>query len=209
MSNDEFMGFLGDMAVYQEAKNNYKNACMMKRMYQSKAKKMGDLRTGLMAGNTATAVAGTVVSSKNKKGAESIVDMIQQCLDTIKNNEQKIGQAKIDCEKNQYEKLDEAVSYCKKLSTENMEKVSKQNKTSAIISGLNIGTGTAGTITSAFANKKEYDDKNKKLNTMANVFAGTSALASGVSTVFNAATLKSINNNLQVAISCEEALNNL
>ena len=90
-----------------------------------------------------------------------------------------------------------------------MEKVSKQNKVSGIVSGVNIGTGAAGTITSALANKNKYDQKTKNLNTAANVLAGTSMVASGVATVFNATTLKSINENLRASEACEMAISGL
>ena len=209
MSDAEFMAFLKEMARYQELKSQYDSMCQMKHDYQARAKKLGNVRTGLMAGNTVTAVAGTIISGKNTKDSDSIKDMIQQCLDTIKMNEQKIGQIRIDCAPNMYERLRNAVSNCKMLSVENMDKVYKQSKTSAIVSGVNIGTGTAGTIVSALANKSKYDQKTKNLNTTANVLAGTSMVASGVSTVFNAATLKSINNNLRASESCEGALDEL
>jgi len=209
MSDTEFVAFLKDMAQYQELKDEYDSMCQMKHDYQAKAKKMGNIRTGLMVGNTATAVAGTVISNKNKKDSDSIKDMIQQCLDTIQENSQIIGQSMADCERENYEKLKQAVAECKLLSTENMDKVYKQSKISGIVSGVNIGTGTVGTITSVLANKNQYDKKTKNLNTVANVFAGTSAVASGVSTVFNAATLKSIKYNLTISESCEKALGNL
>lgn len=209
MSDAEFMVFLKEMAQYQELKEQYDSMCQMKHDYEAKAKKLGNVRTGLMAGNTATAVAGTVFSIKNRQDSDSIKDMIQQCLDVIKNNEQKIGQAMVDCEREQYEKLKKVVSECRTLSTENMEKVSKKNKVSTVVSGVNIGTGAAGTITSALANKNQYDQKTKNLNTAANVLAGTSMVASGVATVFNATTLKSINDNIRASQLCEKAINEL
>ena len=209
MSDAEFLVFLKEMAEYQELKEQYNSMCQMKHDYEAQSKKLGNIRTGLMAGNTATAVAGTIISVKNKKDSDSIKDIIQQCLDTIKNNEQRIGQAMINCGRDKYEKLKKAALECKMLSTENMEKVSRQNKASSIVSGVNIGTGAAGTITSALANNKKYDQKTKNLNTAANVLAGTSMVASGVATVFNATTLKSINNNLRASQSCEGAISGL
>ena len=209
MSDAEFVGFLKDMARYQELKQEYDSICKMKHDYQASAKTLGNVRTGLMVGNTATAVAGTIISTKNKKDSGSIKEMIQQCLDTIKENGQRIGQSMIDCERENYEKLKKVVSECNMLSTENMDKVYKQSKISSIVSGVNIGTGTVGTITSALANKNQYDKKTKNLNTAANVFAGTSMVASGVSTVFNAVTLKSINYNLKISEACEKALGDL
>lgn len=209
MSDKDFIRFLKEMARYQEMKEQYDSMCQMKHDYEARAKKLGNIRTGLMAGNTATAVAGTIISNKNTKDSLSIKDMIQQCLDTIKNNNQRIGQARFDCEPVQYEKINNIVSNCRMLSTENMEKVYKHSKASTIVSGVNIGTGAAGTITSVLANKSKYDQKTKNLNTAANVLAGTSMVASGVSTVFNASTLKSINNNLRASQACEEALNEI
>lgn len=209
MSDAEFIAFLKEMARYQELKEQYNSMCQMKHDYEAKSKKLGNVRTGLMVGNTATAVAGTIISNKNKKDSDSIKDMIQQCLDTIKVNEQKIGQSRVDCERDQYEKLKKAVSECKALSSENMEKVSKHSKVSTIVSGVNIGTGTAGVITSALANQNKYDKKMKNMNIAANVLAGTSMTASGVSTVFNATTLKSINNNLKASELCEQAISKL
>lgn len=199
MSDSEFVSFLKEMAQYQELKEDY----------EAQSKNLGNVRTGLMAGNTVTAVAGTIISVKNKKDSDSIKDMIQQCLDTIKKHEQRIGQAMIDCDRESYEKLKKAALECRTLRTENMEKVSKKNKVSGIVSGINIGTGAAGVITSALANKNQYDQKTKNLNTAANVLAGTSAVASGVSTVFNATTLKSINENLRASEACERVISGL
>ena len=90
------------------------------------------------------------------------------------------------------------------MSTTHMDKVSKNSNTSKIVSAVNIGTGLAGTVTSAVANSK--DTPNPKADKAANIFAGTSAIASGTSTVFNAITLKAINDNLKSATACEEAI---
>ena len=190
-------------------KEQYDSMCQMKHDYEANAKRLGNIRTGLMAGNTVTAVAGTIVSSSSKKNSDSIKDRIQQCLDTIKNNEQKIGQLRIDCGHGQYEKLKKVVSECRMLSTENMEKISKISTASAAVSGVNIGTGFVGTITSALGNKNQYDQKTKNLNTAANVMAGASTVASGVATLLNAVTLKSLDNNISVSESCEGEINNL
>jgi hypothetical protein len=209
MSDAEFVRFLKEMARYQDTKEEYDTMCQLKHNYEAQAKKLGKIRTGLLAGNTATAVAGTVISTKNRKDSGSIKDMIQQCLDSIKANEQRIGQAIADCDSDVYKKINNIVSNCRSLSVENMEKVYKQTTASTVVSGVNIGTGAAGTITSVLANRNQYDQKTKNLNKAANVLAGTSAVASGVSTVFNAATLKSIDDNLKASDNCEKALNNL
>ena len=213
LSDAEFVKFLKEMAKYEELKEQYDSMCQMKHDYQAQSQKLGNVRTGLMVGNTATAVAGTLISSRNKNDSRSIKDKIQICLNTINSLQQKIGQTMFDCVPGQYEKLRKTVSICNSLSTKDMDKVSNRNQISSVVSGINIGTGAAGVITSALANNSQhrnnYDDKTKNLNTAANVFAGTSMVASGVSTIFNASTLSSINSNLSISADCEEALNQL
>lgn len=204
MSDADFVRFLKNMAAFEEARDKYNGMCAQKRQLQEQAKKLGNWRTGLMAGNTATAVAGTVISSKNQNESGDIKNMIQKCLDTVEQHKQRIGQAQFDCTPSEYQKLQEAASACGKMTTMHMEKVTKNANTSKIVSAVNIGTGLAGTITSAVANSKKQS--NKKMDTAANIFAGTSAVASGTSTVFNAITLKAINENIKNATACEEAI---
>lgn len=204
MSDADFLKFLKNMAAFEEARSQYNSMCNQKRQLQAKSKELGNWRTGLMVGNTATAVAGTIISNKNKQESGDIRAMIQKCLDTIDQSKQQIGQAQFDCTPSEYQQLQDAATKCGKMTTANMEKVSKNSNTTKIISAVNIGTGLAGTITSVLANSKKQ--ANKKMDTAANLFAGTSAVASGTSTVFNAITLKAINDNIKYATACEEAI---
>lgn len=209
MSDADFLSFLKNMAALQEVRERYNGMCARKHDLQAQSKKLGNWRTGLMAGNTVTAVAGTVISNKNQNESGDIKSMIQGCLDTIQKNKQHIGQAQMDCAPGEYRKLQDAANACGKISTLHMDKVSKNAKTSKIVSAVNIGTGLAGTVTSAIANSNNPADENKGMDTAANVFAGASALASGTSTVFNAITLKAINENLKFATECKEAISKL
>ena len=204
MSNADFVRFLKNMAEFEEAKEHYNSICSQKRQLQAQAKKLGNWRTGLMAGNTATAVAGTIISGQNEQNSGNIKEMIQNCLNTINAQKQNIGQAQIDCSPGVSQNLQTVITECGKMSTTHMDKVSKNSNTSKIVSAVNIGTGLAGTVTSAVANSK--DTPNPKADKAANIFAGTSAIASGTSTVFNAITLKAINDNLKSATACEEAI---
>ncbi len=204
MSNADFVRFLKNMVALQEAKEHYNNMCAQKRQLQAQAKKLGNVRTGLMVGNTATAVAGTIISGKTEQNSGDIKEMIQNCLDTINKQKQNIGQAQIDCPPSVSQTLQNIINECGKMSTTHMDKVSKNSNTSKIVSAVNIGTGLVGTVTSAAANSKSTP--NQKADTAANIFAGTSAVASGTSTVFNAITLKAINDNLKSATACEEAI---
>ncbi len=207
MSDADFIKFLKNMAAFEEAREQYKGMCAQKRQLQAKSKELGNWRTGLMAGNTATAVAGTIISNKNQQESGNILAMIQKCLDTIDQNKQQIGQAQFDCNPSEYQQLQDVANKCGKMTTAHMEKVSKNSNTTKIVSAVNIGTGLAGTITSAVANSQKQN--NKKMDTAANVLAGTSAVASGTSTVFNAITLKAINENIKNATACEEAISAL
>ena len=81
-------------------------------------------------------------------------------------------------------------------------------------------TGLAGTITSGVANSESVRkdglkpsektnadwDKEKNINTAANVLAGASTVASGAATVFNATQIKTIKDVANVAAKCTEAL---
>ncbi|MBO4746131.1 MAG: hypothetical protein J5613_03635 [Alphaproteobacteria bacterium] len=204
MSNADFVRFLKNLAALEEAKTQLNSICSQKRQLQAQAKKLGNWRTGLMVGNTATAVAGTIISGKNEQDSGDIKEMIQNCLDTINKQKQNIGQAQIDCSPTVSQTLQTVINECGKMSTAHMDKVSKNSNTSKIVSAVNIGTGLAGTVTSAVANSK--NTPNPKADKAANIFAGTSAVASGTSTVFNAITLKAINDNLKSATACEEAI---
>ena len=80
----------------------------------------------------------------------------------------------------------------------------------AVASGLGAGAGLAGLVTSAMANTtktRSQDTLNEdKLNTTANVMAGTSAVAGATATVFNATQIAAIKKVVAAADKCEEAL---
>ena len=72
----------------------------------------------------------------------------------------------------------------------------------------------AGTVTSAIANtdcvRSDSSvagiEKEKKLNTVANVLAGGTTIASVTATVFNATQISAIKRAVVIADECEEAL---
>ena len=214
MSDKEFLNFLKNFAAYEEARENYASVCSQKKQLEHRSKQMGNWRTGLMAGNTVTAIAGTVIANKNKNDALPIAEHIQSCLGAIKDIKTIMGQALVSGQQEMYTRLKTISDTCGALDARDLDKVGNNSKVAMISSGVNIGTGTVGTITSAAANTNKVRSNNtdagkkkeKNLNTAANVFAGVSTAASGVSTVFNAITLKAVNSNLKIAQSCEEAL---
>lgn len=214
MSDSKFLSFLKQMAAYEDNLAIYQTICAQKKNLEKKSKQLGNIRTGLMAGNTATAIAGTVIANKNKNDSKTIAEHISACLKTIDDLTFVMGQAQASGENEKYQKLRQIYDACNKMYTKNLEKISNNSNAAMISSAVNIGTGTAGTITSAVANtnairrdnSESGKKKEKNLNTAANILAGLSTGASGVATVFNALTLKAVNDNLNAAQECEEAL---
>jgi hypothetical protein len=79
---------------------------------------------------------------------------------------------------------------------------------------IGAGTGAAGTITSASANSENVrsndteagQNKEKNLNTAANVLSGVSGGASLVATIFNATQISALKKASAVADECEGVL---
>ena len=118
-------------------------------------------------------------------------------------------------------KAQQIVNACKEYNYIDMSPINKRAKGATVSAIVGATTGLAGTITSAIANtnnvrkdseslqgKKTDADwqKEKKLNTASNVLAGTTTVASGVATVFNATQISAIKKIVKVADNCEEAL---
>ena len=214
MSDEEFLAFLKSVAEYEEQKNRYQEICSAKKDLEKQSKKLGNVRTGLMAANTATAIAGTVVANKNKKESRTISEKINDCVATVNLYHDSVNMARFDCNQDEYEKLRQIDRACSAFSPKHLEKITKSSTGATVSSAINIGTGAIGTATSAAANSQSVRNndtdagtrREKNLNTTANVFSGASAVASGVATIFNAKTLKAIKDNLLTAQSCMEAL---
>ena len=214
MSDAEFVRFLKRLAEYQERLQEYKNTCAAKQNLEKQSKKMGNLRTGAMVANTATAIAGTVIAGNNESDARSIADRIMNCKKSVENLRNDMGQYRVSGRMDEYQKLDKIVTACSEMYSDDLEEIYSNSNVAKISSAVNIGTGVIGTVTSAVANSDSIRNDNtnsgkqkeKNLNTAANIFAGASTIASGVSTVFNAKTIKAINDNVEYATKCEEAL---
>lgn len=172
-----------------------------------KSKKLGNWRTGLLAGNTATNVAGAVISGTNKV-KQPLREQIQNCISSVRNLSTAIMQAKINGED-----VSEAVqieSACKEFEYVDVAKINDMATGGMVSSIVGSGTGVAGTIASALANsdkvRAEDNNKEKNLNTAANVLAAGSTVASATATVFNASQIKAIKDVARVAEQCTEVL---
>ena len=185
---------------------------------RDKSKKLGNWRTGLMAGNTATNVAGAVIASKNKVD-EDLQTQINDCRLAVKNLRNSISQAR--AEGKDVTEANQIVAACGQYENVDVSKINTRGKGAMVSSIIGTATGVAGTATSAVANsegirkdedaksgKKSVDDwdKEKNINTAANVLAGASTVASGVATIFNATQISAIKRVSDVASKCTEVL---
>lgn len=175
------------------------------------SKKLGKWRTGLMAGNTATNIAGAIIAGNNKVD-DDLQTQIDNCKLAVKNLRDSIMQARFNGE--DISEANTIVDACKEYNYVDVSPINKRGKGAMISSVVGATTGLAGTVTSAVANtdKTRNDNtdagkqKEKNLNTASNVLAGTSTLASGVATVFNATQISAIKKVATVAQKCTEVL---
>ncbi len=210
-TEEEFLEAYGDALRAKTAVNNddikKSDAAEEIRELTEKSKKLGNWRTGLLAGNTATNVAGAVISGTNKV-KQPLQEQIQNCISSVRNLSTAIMQAKINGED-----VSEAVqieSACKEFEYVDVAKINDMATGGMVSSIVGSGTGVAGTIASALANsdkvRAEDNNKEKNLNTAANVLAAGSTVASATATVFNASQIKAIKDVARVAENCTEVL---
>ena len=184
---------------------------------RDQSKNLGNWRTGLMAGNTATNIAGAIIAGNNKVD-EDLQTQIDNCKASVKNLRDAMMQARMDGE--DISEANEIVSACGEYEYVDVSSINKRGKGAMISSIVGATTGVAGTVTSSVANSENVRGKDeeqmtrsneewqneKNWNTAANVLAGTSTVASGVATVFNATQISAIKKVANVASKCTGVL---
>ncbi len=204
-----------ERAFEQELRDYARNLENMKTALNDKgdekSRKLGNWRTGLLATNTATNIAGAAIAGSNRiKG--DLQSQINNCISGIDNLSRVLGQARVlgtdsDADIIRAQKV---VTECGMWATVNLSSVNKRANGATASSGVGAGLGLAGTISSVMANSKSVrsgdEQKEKNLNTMANVMAGGATVASVTATVFNATQISAIKRAAEVADRCEEAL---
>ncbi len=169
----------------------------------AKAKIAGNWRTGLLAVNTATNVAGVAMASKNLNTETKVEDKIKECIDSVDELQKAIAQAKI--ENVNFTEAQRIYEVCSEYKYLDLSSLQKRTKGAQITSAVGAGTGFVGVITSAVANKSQ-DEKERKLDTVSNVLAGGATLLSGGATVFNAIQITAVKKLVDVADRCENSL---
>ena len=175
------------------------------------SKKLGNWRTGLLAGGTVTNVAGAVIASKNKV-SKDLQTQINDCKASIKNLRDSVMQARLDGE--DVTEANNIVDACGKYESVDVSKINNRATGAMWSSIVGATTGVAGTVTSAIANtdatrndnSNAGKQKEKNLNTASNVLAGASTAASVTATVFNATQISAIKKVSAVAEKCTEVL---
>ena len=179
---------------------------------EDKSKNLGNWRTGTLAAATATNIAGAIMSGTNRiKG--DLKTQIDECLMSVKTLANVRMQARIDGSATDVElaRAENIVRACDAWTTVDISSVNKRSTGATVSSGVGAGLGLAGTITSASANSdgvRQGDDeqKEKNLNTAANVLAGGTTAAGLTATIFNASQISAIKRAAIVADECEGAL---
>ena len=169
---------------------------------KSKKQKLGNWRTGLLAVNTATNVAGTVIAAKNAHN-DNLDAQIKSCADSVDELKKSIMQSKMNGEN-----VDEANAIydaCIEYKYTDLSVLKKRAKGAEISSALGGATGAVGIITSAVANKSS-GEKERKLDTASNILAGGATVLTGGATVFNAMQISAVKRVADVAQRCESLL---
>lgn len=182
-----------------------------KKRKEAQSKKLGNWRTGLLAGNTATNIADAIVASKNRTDT-NLQNQIDKCKSAISKLKQARAQAQLDGI--DVTEATQIIDACDGFNTVDISKINARADGAKIAGIVGATTGLTGTITSAAANtdatrQNDTDSgkrREKNLNTASNVLAGASTVASATATVFNATQIKAIKDVVTIATKCTEIL---
>ena len=197
---------------YQNHKNDsYKDIDSEIEKLTQQSKNLGNWRTGLMGGATATNVAGAIIAGTNKVDGD-LKTQIDNCISNVKTLQNSIMQARINGE--DVSEAQSIASACGEYEYVDVSKINNRGRGAMISSTIGAATGLAGTVTSAMANtdKTRNDNtefgkqKEKNLNTAANVLAGATTAVSATATVFNATQISAIKKVVAVAEKCTGVL---
>ncbi len=198
---------------------NTKVADLQKQIAENEKKSsiLGNVRTGLMAGATATSVASTVTSAVAGSQATKLAKQMEDCDKKI--HEVKLAKGVLEAydeisNSSALEKAKNVLNVCVGFDKNNINTLKTTMTASAVVSGIGSATAGAGTVTSVLANSKkvrndnsvEGKKKEKGLNLASNILAGVATGTSGASTVLSATAIEKAKKDSVVAENCENAL---
>lgn len=175
------------------------------------SKNLGNWRTGLLATNTATNIAGAAIAGTNKVD-EDLNTQIQNCISSVKNLRNSIMQARINGEN--VSEAESIANACGEYEYVDISKINKRGTGAMISSTIGAATGLAGTFTSGFANTDKVRNNNsttgkqheKNLNTAANALSIGATAATATATIFNATQIAAIKKVATVSEKCTGVL---
>lgn len=197
-------------AFASEFEAEYSSIAQQLKDYQSEidklteqSKKLGNWRTGLLAGSTVTNIAGAAIAGTNKVSV-GLREQINTCISAVDTLQQSMMQARMDGE--DITEAQSIVEACSEYKYVDVSKIDNKAKGAMISSVVGATTGLSGTVVSASANTEEGKQREKNLNTAANVLSGVTTAASATATVFNAAQISAIKKVAEVAEKCTGVL---
>lgn len=181
-------------------------------------KVLGHVRTGLMAGATATSLVSTGTSIGATVTASKLAEKMSSC--NAKLSELKIAKNTLiavleDAEQpSTIATADNILNACTGYDEANIKTLKTTMTASAVVSGIGSAVAGAGTVTSIMANtdKTRNDDsekgqkKEKALNLTTNILAGVATGTSGASTVLSATAISRAKKDSEMAGNCESVL---
>lgn len=173
----------------------------------AKSKKLGNWRTGLLAGTTATQVASAIIAAKNRV-SDDLQGQVNDCIASVKVLQRAIAEARMNGE--DVGEAQQIYSACREYEYVDLSPIDKRAKGAMISSTIAAVTGGVGTVTSAMANSDKVRDgdaqKEKNLNTASNALAVGSGVAGATATIFNATQIAAIKKVASVSEKCTEVL---
>ena len=201
--------FRNELSTYAKSINKTANTEIG--LAEQKSKNLGNIRTGTLATSTVANIAGAVMSGTNRVKGD-LRSQIDECLASLKTLSNVRMQARISKTATDADlaRAENIIRACDAWTTVDVSSINNRSTGATVSAGIGAGLGLAGTITSASANSdgvRDGDaDKEKKLNTAANVLAGGTTAAGLSATIFNATQISAIKRAATVADECEGAL---
>lgn len=209
-NKNEFNQSLDDFVYAYSAELQQKDAELS--VAEKKSKQLGNVRTGTMATSTVANIAGAIMSGTNRVKGD-LKQQIDECLASVKTLSNIRMQARISktATESDLARAENIIRACDAWTTVDVSSINNRSTGATVSSGIGAGLGLAGTITSASANSdgvRNGDDtqREKNLNTAANVLAGGTTAAGLSATIFNATQISAIKRAATVADECEGAL---
>lgn len=183
----------------------------------AKSRRLGNWRTGLLAGSTATNIASAIMAGLNRDQSDLVmrVTACNQAVQKLKDANRAAIAAGINPIDNPYmQGFSETIDKCGTLNVADIEKIEKQM---TVVMGTGVAGGVVGAVgvgTSVAANTDKIRNDNtdagkkreKTLNTVANVASGTNVVIGAVGTGFNISLINLTKKMMRAAQQCEDTL---